>query len=63
MTTYLSNGFPCAPPGIAVRPLRSRRADYLRRILEEARTVVNDALAAAPQRPGLAGDTNLKEKP
>ena len=38
-------------------------ADHLRRILEEAQTIVNDALAAAPQRSGPAGDTNLKEKP
>jgi phosphoglucomutase len=30
-----------------------RGADHLRRILEEAQTIVNDALAAAPQRSGL----------
>jgi phosphoglucomutase len=37
-------------------------ADHLRRILEEAQTIVNDALAAAPQRSGLASNTNLEEK-
>jgi len=36
-----------------------RGADHLRRILEEAQTIVNDALAAAPQRSGLASNTNL----
>ena len=40
-----------------------RGADHLRRILEEAQTIVNDALAAAPQRSGLASNTNVKEKP
>ena len=35
-----------------------RGADHLRRILEEAQTIVNDALAAAPQRPGLASNAN-----
>jgi phosphoglucomutase len=39
-----------------------RGADHLRRILEEAQTIVNDALAAAPQRSGLASNTNLEEK-
>jgi phosphoglucomutase len=32
-------------------------ADHLRRILEEAHTIVNDALAAATQRSGLASNT------
>jgi phosphoglucomutase len=36
-----------------------RGADHLHRILEEAQTIVNDALAAAPQRSGLASNTNL----
>jgi len=40
-----------------------RGADHLRLILEEAQTIVNDALAAAPQRSGLAGNTDLEEKP
>ena len=40
-----------------------RGADHLRRILEEAQTIVNDALAAAPQTSELASDTNVKEKP
>jgi phosphoglucomutase len=39
-----------------------RGADHLRRILEEAQTIVNDALATAPQRSGLASNTNLEEK-
>ena len=39
-----------------------RGADHLRRILEEAQTIVNDALAAVPQRSGLAGNTDLEEK-
>ncbi len=30
-----------------------RGTDHLRRILEEAHTIVNDALAAAPQQPGI----------
>ena len=40
-----------------------RGADHLRRILEEAQTIVNDALAAAPQQSGLASTTKVKEKP
>jgi len=40
-----------------------RGADHLSRILEEAQTIVNDALAASPQQPGIAVKTNLKEKP
>ena len=39
-----------------------RGADHLRCILEEAQTIVNDALAAAPQRSGLASNTNWDEK-
>jgi phosphoglucomutase len=39
-----------------------RGADHLRRILEEAQTIVNDALAAAPQRSGLVSNTNLEKK-
>jgi phosphoglucomutase len=39
-----------------------RGVDHLRRILEEAQAIVNDALAAAPQRSGLASNTNLEEK-
>jgi hypothetical protein len=35
----------------------------MRRILEEAQTIVSDALAAVPQRSGLASHTDLKEKP
>ncbi len=38
-----------------------RGSDHLRRILEEAQTIVNDALAAAPQRSGLASNKNVKE--
>jgi len=40
-----------------------RGADHLRRILEEAQTIVNDALSASPQRPGIPAKTNSKEKP
>jgi phosphoglucomutase len=40
-----------------------RRADHLRRILEEAQTIVNDVLAASPQQPGIPVKTNLKERP
>ena len=39
-----------------------RGEDHLRRILEEAQTIVNDALAV-PQRSGLASDTNAGETP
>jgi phosphoglucomutase len=39
-----------------------RGTDHLRRILEEAQTIVNDALAVAPQRSGLANNTNLEDK-
>ena len=40
-----------------------RGADHLRRILEEAQTIVSDALAASPQQPGIPSKTNMKEKP
>ena len=40
-----------------------RGADHLRRILEEAHTIINDALAAPPSRSGLTNNTNLKEQP
>jgi phosphoglucomutase len=36
-----------------------RGADHLRRILEEAQTIVNDALAASPEQPGIPVKTNL----
>jgi phosphoglucomutase len=39
-----------------------RGADHLHRILEEAQTIVNDALAASPQQPGISSKTNMKEK-
>src|SRR5512143_1268111 len=39
-----------------------RGPDHLRRILEEAQTIVNDALAASPQHPGIAAKTNMGEK-
>jgi phosphoglucomutase len=39
-----------------------RGADHLRRILEEAQTIVNAALAAAPQQPGIPSKTTMKEK-
>ena len=37
-------------------------ADHLRRVLVEAQTIVNDALAAVPLGSGLASNTNVKEK-
>jgi phosphoglucomutase len=40
-----------------------RGADHLRRILEEAQTIVNGALAAVPPRSGPTGDSNLQERP
>ena len=40
-----------------------RGADHLRRILEEAQTIVSDALAASPQQPGIPSETKLKERP
>ena len=39
-----------------------RGADHLNRILEEAQMIVSGALAAAPQRSGLAGNTTLEER-
>jgi phosphoglucomutase len=39
-----------------------RGADHLRRILAGAQTIVNGALAAVPQRSGLAINRNLEEK-
>lgn len=38
-----------------------RGADHLRRILEEAQTIVGDALAASPQQPGIPSEPKLKE--
>ena len=35
-----------------------RGADHLHRILEEAQTIVNDALAAAPQQPEMPSKTD-----
>jgi phosphoglucomutase len=40
-----------------------RGADHLRRILEEAQTIVDDALAASPQQPGIPSKPKRKEKP
>ena len=40
-----------------------RGADHLSRILEEAQAIVNNALAAAPQRTALAGNRNVKTTP
>jgi phosphoglucomutase len=37
-------------------------SDHLQHIIEEAQTIVNDALAAATQRSGLASNTNFEEK-
>src|SRR5664280_506226 len=37
-----------------------RGADHLRRILEEAQTIVSDALAAAPQEPAIPSEPKLK---
>jgi phosphoglucomutase len=39
-----------------------RGADHLRRILEEAQTIVGDALAASPPPPGISSEPKLKEK-
>jgi phosphoglucomutase len=38
-----------------------RGADHLRRILAEAQTIVSDALAASPQRPGIPPKADLRE--
>jgi len=40
-----------------------RGADHLRRILEEAQTIVSAALAAPTQQPGIASGTSSKERP
>jgi len=40
-----------------------RGADHLRRILEEAQTIVSDALAASPRQPGMPSETKVKESP
>ncbi len=40
-----------------------RGADHLHRILEEAQTIVSEALAASPQQPGIRSRTNMKDKP
>jgi phosphoglucomutase len=40
-----------------------RGADHLRRLLEEAQTIVGDALAASPQQPGITSKPKLKQKP
>jgi len=40
-----------------------RGADHLRGILEEAQTIVSDALTASPQKSGISSKTNLKKKP
>jgi phosphoglucomutase len=40
-----------------------RGADHLRRILEETQTIVGEALAAAPQDPGIPSELKPKEKP
>ena len=37
--------------------------DHLRRILEEAQTIVSDALAASPHRPEMPFKTDLKDRP
>ena len=39
-----------------------RGADHLRRIMEEAQTIVGDVLAAYPQQPGILSEPKLKEK-
>ena len=35
----------------------------MRRILEEAQVIVNDALAASPQQPGIPSEPKLGENP
>ncbi len=40
-----------------------RGAEHLRRLLEEAQTIVNDALAALPQQPEIPSGPILKENP
>jgi phosphoglucomutase len=39
-----------------------RGADHLRRILEEAQTIVGNALAASSQQPEIPSEPNLEEK-
>jgi len=39
-----------------------RGADHLRRILEEAQTIVSDVLMASTQKPGIPSEPKLKEK-
>jgi phosphoglucomutase len=38
-------------------------ADHLHRILEEAQTIINDALAASPPKPGIPSKPKRKKKP
>ena len=40
-----------------------RGADHLRRIMEEAQTIVSDALGAPRKQPGIPPKTNVKERP
>jgi phosphoglucomutase len=40
-----------------------RGADHLRRLLEEAQTMVSDALAAVSEQPGIPPEPNRQEKP
>ena len=37
-------------------------ADHLRRILEEAQTIVGDALGEGPRQPGTSSEKKVKEK-
>jgi hypothetical protein len=53
----------CRKAGRSIDAESFRGEDHLRRILEEAQIIVNDALAASPQQLGNAVKTNLKEKP
>jgi phosphoglucomutase len=39
-----------------------RGTDHLRRILDEAQTIVSDTLAAVPERPGIPSKANMKEE-
>jgi phosphoglucomutase len=39
-----------------------RGADHLRRILEEAQTIVGDVLTVSPQQPGFLSEPKPKEK-
>jgi phosphoglucomutase len=41
---------------------RSPGADHLGRILDAAQTIVGDALAASPQRPGIPSEPKLQAK-